>query len=224
MRSTSAVVARVVGVAVAIVVTVSVAQPADAHTDFDYSVPTDGASVGEPVSEVTVAFTQPVTLVGNGFEVFDPQQNVLLPFAVTDDDAVFRLQFDPPLAGGPVGVKYSVTAADGHVLSGSFSFTVSVDLPSPTTIAPTLPPATEPEPAPQSSLPTGTAPAESPPEVAAASEITAPPALVAAADEALTQPLPDESDGSRLLIWIAVAVAALAAVFLAVRARTSGGS
>ena len=133
MRSTSAVVARLVGVAVAIVVTVSVAQPAGAHTDFDYSVPTDGASVGEPVSEVTVAFTQPVTLVGNGFEVFDPQQNVLQPFAVTDDDAVFRLQFDPPLAGGPVGVKYSVTAADGHVLSGSFSFTVSVDLPPPTT-------------------------------------------------------------------------------------------
>ena len=135
MRSTSAVAARLVGVAVAIVVTVSVAQPADAHTDFDYSVPTDGASVGEPVSEVTVAFTQPVTLVGNGFEVFDPQQNVLQPVAVTDDDAVFRLQFDPPLAGGPVGVTYSVTAADGHVLSGSFSFTVSVDLPPPTTSA-----------------------------------------------------------------------------------------
>jgi len=243
MRSTSAVVARLVGVAVAIVATLSVAQPADAHTDFDYSVPTDGASVGEPVSEVTVAFTQPVTLVGNGFEVFDPQQNVLQPFAVTDDDAVFRLQFDPPLAGGPVGVKYSVTAADGHVLTGSFSFTVSVDLPPPTSASPTGAPPTSP---PVTSSPSIAATVtEAPVSPSAESTSTVVVAIGSAPtsaeildgigpsfdddDAALAtgSAVAGSSDGSDdpsnswVLIGLAVAVAVAASVFLAFRARTS---
>ena len=222
MRSTSSARARLLGAALVFVAATAIASPAGAHTDFDFSVPTDGASVGEPVSEVTVAFTLPVTLVGNGFEVLDPQANVLQPFAVTDDNTVFRLQFDPPLAGGVVGVRYTVTAEDGHTLSGGFSFTVSVDLPAPTTIAATLPPVTEPEPVPVGSAPASTAPADSLPAVAVAAEITAPPGLATAADEVLTQPVSDESGGSRLVTWIAVVVAALAAVFLAVRARTPG--
>jgi len=65
-----------------------------------------------------------VTLVGAGFEVIDPQSAIRAPFAVTDDNMIFRLQLDPPLAGGAAGVSYAVTAADGHVLSGTFSFTV----------------------------------------------------------------------------------------------------
>ena len=97
---------------------------AQAHTDFDFSLPADGASVGLVLSEVTVAFIEPVTLVGTGFEVIDPQSAIRVPFAVTDDNMIFRLQLDPPLAGGGAGVSYVVTAADGHVLSGTFSFIV----------------------------------------------------------------------------------------------------
>ena len=37
---------------------------------------------------------------------------------------VFLLQLDEPLAGGEAGVRYEVTAADGHVLEGGFRFTV----------------------------------------------------------------------------------------------------
>jgi len=222
MRSTKTTLQRIFGAALVFAAATAFATPADAHTDFDFSLPTDGATVGEPVSEVTVAFTLPVTLVGNGFEVLDPQENLLQPFAVTDDDTLFRLQFDPPLAGGTVGVRYTVTAEDGHTLSGSFSFTVNVDLPVPTTVASTLPPVTEAEPAPTSTTTATAAPAETSPEVAVSSAVTAPPALVAAADEAATQPVSDEPNGSRVVIWVAVAVAALAAVFLAVRARTSG--
>ena len=214
------------------------AEPAGAHTDFDFSVPTDGASVGEPVSEVTVAFTQPVTLVGNGFEVFDPQQNVLQPFAVTDDDTVFRLQFDPPLAGGPVGVKYSVTAEDGHLLAGSFSFTVAVDAPPPTTTAPTATaspatasPATAPTATasttastttPATDTPLSSAPADTASEIDIASELSAPPELVAAQDEVISEPSDSEgSSNAGLLIGLAIAVAVAAAVFLGFRARTS---
>ena len=40
------------------------------------ATPIDGASLGEPLTEVTVAFTQPVTLVGPGFEVLSPQGEI----------------------------------------------------------------------------------------------------------------------------------------------------
>ena len=199
------------------------AAPASAHTDFDFSLPTDGASVGEPVSEVTVAFTLPVTLVGNGFEVLDPQENVLQPFAVTDDNTVFRLQFDPPLAGGTVGVRYTVTAQDGHTLSGGFSLTVSVDLPPPTTAAATLPPATVPELEPVTST-TVDAPTETPVDGSITAGTTVSQAGVAVADVVTPPNGSDESDRSGVVIWIAAGVALLAAAFLAVRARPPGGA
>jgi methionine-rich copper-binding protein CopC len=111
---------------------------ASAHTELDFTLPTDGAAVGEQVTEITVGFTEPVTLVGPGFEVLDPQGNLSQPFVVTDDDIVFRLQIDPPIAGGEVGVRYEVTSEDGHIVAGSFSFTIAAllpttSLPSPTT-------------------------------------------------------------------------------------------
>ena len=115
----------------AFLVVLAVPAAVSAHTALDFTLPTDGATVGEPVSEITVGFTEPVILVGQGFEVFDPQGDIIVPLAVTDDDQVFRLQLDPPLGGGDVGVAYEVRSQDGHVVAGAFSFTVGV--PAPTT-------------------------------------------------------------------------------------------
>lgn len=206
---------------------------AHAHTDFDYSLPTDGASVGVPLTEVTVAFTSPVTLVGNGFEVLDPQNNVLQPFAVTDDDTVFRLQFDPPLAGGTVAVKYEVRAEDGHVLSGNFVFVV--DAAPPTTLPPTtLPPATVP---PDAAEPDADAPEATTTTAPAAVTTTVPPP-----DTTQTAPTGDEeaaevdaraggvpgsgggNSSGGVIIVIAAAVALGAGGFLLVRSRTSGAT
>jgi len=111
--------------------------PAWAHTEFESSTPADRASVEDPVSEIVVVFTLPVTVVGNGFEVLDPQGRVVNPSVVTDDDTTFTLVLAEPLAGGEVGVRYEVTAEDGHVVAGGFSFTISAP-PSITTT--TMPP------------------------------------------------------------------------------------
>ena len=100
------------------------APPASAHTDVEYTVPADQEQVAEPVQQITVAFGDPVTLVGAGFEVFTPQQVVVEPSVFTEDNMVFVLQLDQPLAGGEAGVRYEVNAADGHVLEGGFRFTV----------------------------------------------------------------------------------------------------
>lgn len=104
---------------------VIIATPALAHTELDYTEPSADTEVGESVSEIVVAFTLPVTLVGNGFEVLDPQGEVHQPTVETDDDTVFRLVMAEPLVGGAVGVRYEVIAEDGHVLAEGFSFTVT---------------------------------------------------------------------------------------------------
>jgi methionine-rich copper-binding protein CopC len=199
-----------------------------AHTALDYSVPTEGASVAEPVSEITVAFTEAVTLVGNGFEVFDPQENVLQPVAVTDDDTVFRLQFDPPLAGGPVGVRYEVTSDDGHVVSGSFAFTVSAEA-LVVTPPPTAPPITQPPvtvPSPTAPPTTETLASGATPDVTIGVQPSEPIATVAAAATTASVPDPTTGGGSNsgVIIAIVIAVIVAAGAFLLARSRTSGGA
>ena len=152
-----------------------------------------------------------------------------MPFAVTDDDTVFRLQFDPPLAGGDVGVRYNVTAEDGHVLSGSFSFTVSVDAPPPTTttVAPaTIPPATEaPSTAPPATEPVATEhPAAEPTSLPADATATSEPSADATAQLPATESTvgdADDSSNSGLVVAIAAVVAAVAAGFVLWRSRRS---
>lgn len=107
--------------------------PVWAHTEFESSTPADQASVDVPVSEITVVFTLPVTIVGNGFEVLDPEGNVVRPTVESSDDATFTLTLSEPLVGGEVGVRYEVTAEDGHVLAGGFSFIVTASASTSTT-------------------------------------------------------------------------------------------
>jgi methionine-rich copper-binding protein CopC len=185
-----------------------------AHTQLDFSLPADGTTVGNPVGEITVGFTDQVALVGNGFEVHDPQGNLLTPFIVTDDNKVYRFQLDPPLAGGVVVVDYHVKALDGDEQSGSFSFTV--DAPVPTTAAPaTSAPAT---PAPTSS-PVTTSSTSTLPAVVAPEPTTA--TTTATTAPATTLPTTDSgSDSERTLMFaVLLGLAALAAGFLVIRSR-----
>ncbi len=133
------------GLVVAVVVTAVAllgAAPAAAHTDVVFTLPAADETVVDPVDTITVAFADPVTLVGAGFEVFTPQEQIVQPVVVTDDDTEFVLQLDPPLAGGVVGVRYEVVAADGHIIDGSFTFTVTAPASAPTSTPATSAPTT----------------------------------------------------------------------------------
>lgn len=196
------------------VVAVASASQVSAHTDLDFTLPADGTTVGQPVEEITIGFSDAVTLIGNGFEVLDPQGTVLQPFPVTDDDKIFRLQLDPPLAGGPVGVRYTVSAADGHVIEGAFSFTAAAEPPPPTTAPPatTAPPVT-------TAAPITEAPTTVAPTTVVATAVTATPDTPSstapdAGDDS------DDGDGARTALVAALVVAALAAGgFLVYRSR-----
>jgi len=110
----------------AAVAALCVATPvAEAHTDVEYTVPAADEQVAEPVTMITVAFGDPVRVVGDGFEVFTPDEQTIQPGFFTDDDMVYVLTVPEPLSGGVVGVRYEVTAEDGHVLSDAFTFTVA---------------------------------------------------------------------------------------------------
>jgi methionine-rich copper-binding protein CopC len=123
---------RLVG-ALAAVAAVGVAAPtADAHTDLEYTVPAADEQVSEPVTTITIAFSDPVTVVGEGFAVFTPDEEQIQPGFFTDDDMVYVLTLAEPVSGGVVGVRYEVVAADGHVLSDAFTFTVADVAPAPT--------------------------------------------------------------------------------------------
>jgi copper transport protein len=210
---------------VAVVIVAGAPSTVSAHTDFDYSVPTDGASVGDPVAEITVAFTEPVTLIGPGFEVLDPQGRVLTPFAVTDDDMVFRLQLEPPIGGGSTAVKYTVAAEDGHVLEGNITFTIAADEPlvtqPPTTVSATTVPATEPtaDTTPSTSAPS-TEPSVAP--VAAAPGSTAPAVIAPSPTDGEPSDDGDEGSDTTLILLGLGAVVAAAFAFVLVRARMSG--
>lgn len=114
-----------------------------AHTDFESSSPSDGETVTGPVSQITVTFTNPAVAAGEGFSALDSSGAVRMPTSIeVVDDRVFVLTFDPPLAAGPVAVRWEVRAGDAHPIDGSFTFTSTS--PPPTSPPPTTPPPSEP--------------------------------------------------------------------------------
>jgi len=152
------------------------ASPASAHTGFDSSTPADQTTVEAPVELVTISFTGMATPVGEGFVALNASGVLQEPVSVsTLDDQVFTIRFDPPLAGGQVGIRWNVQAADAHPIEGAFSFTVTAPLPTtapPTTVpATTVPATTAQSEAPASS---GAPTSEAPTSSAAAPDVTEP--------------------------------------------------
>ena len=148
-------IAVAIGVLIALVGAVVNPTTALAHTGFESSTPAEGGVVDEPVELVTIVFTGEATPVGDEFIALTPAGVVQEPVSVTTvDDKIFSIRFDPALAGGQVGIRWNVQAADAHPIEGAFAFTVSA--PAATTAPPTTttPPTSAPDPAEQASVET----------------------------------------------------------------------
>ncbi|WP_158412303.1 copper resistance CopC/CopD family protein [Ilumatobacter nonamiensis] len=98
-----------------------------AHTDFSGSTPSDGDVIDEPVELISLVFTGESEEAGDGFVVLDATGQVREPTSVSvgPGGKVFTLSFDPALAGGEIGVRWSVRAPDKHPIEGAFAFTVT---------------------------------------------------------------------------------------------------
>lgn len=98
---------------------------AAAHTAFESSDPVDGATLEQPVYEITVVFSGEAQPSGEGFIVMDPGGDLRVPDRVSSPDKLsWILQFDEPIEGGTAGVRWTVAAPDAHPIEGSFTFTV----------------------------------------------------------------------------------------------------
>jgi copper transport protein len=143
--------AAVIGVLVVAAGLVLSPTTASAHTGFQSSTPAEGTAIDEPVSLVTIVFTGEANPVGDQFVALTPDGVVQAAASFTNiDDKIFSITFDPPLAGGQVGIRWNVQAADAHPIEGAFSFTVnapaSTDSPPPSTsVAPEAVPAEVPD-------------------------------------------------------------------------------
>ncbi|MEZ5219755.1 MAG: CopD family protein [Ilumatobacteraceae bacterium] len=123
-----------------VAITLLAVSPAAAHTGFDSSDPADGSTIDGPPEAITLVFTGPAEPTGTGFEILDGSGALRTPSdASTADGSTWVLRFDPPLDGGQVGVRWMVKAPDAHPIDGSFSFTVTVPSPEPTTSVPAPP-------------------------------------------------------------------------------------
>ena len=107
----------------------AIAMPASvaAHTGFESSQPADGELVNEPVTQITLTFNGSVEPAGDGFLLSHEQGPHYLPDSVSNSDGrEWRLHFNAPLANGAYEVQWRVAAGDGHVIKGTFDFTVDV--------------------------------------------------------------------------------------------------
>lgn len=115
--------------ALAVSAVFAIAMPAAvaAHTGLDSSQPADGELVVEPVTQIALTFNGKVEPAGDGFLLSHEHGPYSSPDSVSSSDGrVWLLHFDAPLGDGLYEVQWRVAAGDGHVIKGTFEFTVEV--------------------------------------------------------------------------------------------------
>jgi len=98
---------------------------AHAHSGLVSTTPADGATVDAELSEITLEFSQPVrvTLIrlnaSEAPQAVEPETD--LPASFVDTVEVDL----PTLQPGSYETQWTAVAQDGHVLDGTFSFTIT---------------------------------------------------------------------------------------------------
>ena len=132
----------VLGAATVLVVVVP-AVPASAHDVLVSTSPTPGSTVDAAPAAVVLTFDRPALALGTALEVTGPSGDVASgPAALVDSTVRQALRSGAP--AGAYTVRWRVTSADGHPVSGSFVFTAlaaggdpTATAAAPTTAAPT---------------------------------------------------------------------------------------
>ncbi|CCH79619.1 Copper resistance protein CopC [Nostocoides japonicum T1-X7] len=98
------------------------AGPADAHNVLVATSPADGSTVARTPAQVVLTFDQPALKIGTVLKVTGPSGDV-----TSGSARLVNNEVQQPLApGAPAGhytVAWRVTSADGHPVSGTFTFT-----------------------------------------------------------------------------------------------------
>lgn len=102
----------------------AVSSEASAHTKAPKIVPADGSVLSAPPESLAFSFPEAVRLTA--VRLYDSADSEIgLPGERDMSAAKERLILLPPLAAGAYRVEWRALSADGHPVSGAFSFTVS---------------------------------------------------------------------------------------------------
>lgn len=115
----------------ALVISVLGVPAALAHTELTGTSPTDGRVVAQSPAALTLSFNEPVGASAETIQVLAPAGEAV-PVDVQALDTTVTLTPATPLGAGTHTVAWQVTSADGHPISGSFTF--SVGAPSTSTV------------------------------------------------------------------------------------------
>lgn len=106
------------------VLALALAPAAHAHSPLESSSPADGETVAGAISQIKLQFSKPVrlTLVRVGPQDADPvEPKSDLPGSFVEAVEVAV----PTLEPGDYNTQWTAVAQDGHVMTGSFAFTVA---------------------------------------------------------------------------------------------------
>ena len=118
--------ARRVALAAALAVLLSLlfASPAAAHAELLNTTPANGAQLTRPPTEVKMKFTESVNLLRDGIQLVDGLGAVVPTPDPTVERGTVTWQMPADLPNGGYVVTFRVVSADGHPISGAFSFGV----------------------------------------------------------------------------------------------------
>jgi len=110
-----------------------------AHAELDVPTPKDGATVEGTPAEVSGTFTQKIDPDGSSLVLRDTNNNVVARGGPDPDDVKRMVITDlPELAPGSYEVQWTtISAEDGELARGTWSFTAAVALKTPGTPEPT---------------------------------------------------------------------------------------
>jgi methionine-rich copper-binding protein CopC len=119
---------KFVGLTVALLIILQIS-PASAHTVLISSNPEKGSTIKVLPSKITLTFADPLLTLGkkivNKVSVVDPEDHVITTGQDVAKGAVLTDQFlGSSVKSGRYKVIYRVSAQDGHIVTGSFFFTV----------------------------------------------------------------------------------------------------
>ncbi len=117
---------RLVAALLALVATLAFASPAAAHTALISSDPAAGASLSSGPAKVSGTFNEELHPTFAAMTVVGPDGNLWSEGEPEVRGRVAGVNLRPLGPSGSYTVNYRVTSADGHVVSGSWSFTVTV--------------------------------------------------------------------------------------------------
>ncbi len=95
---------------------------ASAHNVLESTSPSNGSTVENTPGKVVLTFNEPAQATGTVIEIEGPSGNVAVGKAKLVNNKVIQ-QIRPGSPAGKYAVKWRVTSADGHPVTGNFSFT-----------------------------------------------------------------------------------------------------